>query len=126
MTQGHRRNYTTLTDVTPESKGIGKRRLENAMDRLFRIGAIERGDLGWRDDYRRPAVGLRECAANVRANGAQTRCANAANAPSNPQKSVQQTQQNITPYTTYREGEALGAASPSDQVTGFGSMDGKA
>jgi len=43
----------------PESKGIGQPRLERAMDRLFRIEAIERAEL-WRGDDRKPVFGLRE------------------------------------------------------------------
>lgn len=45
-----------------ESKGIGVKRLEAAMDRLFRINAIERGTLGWDDGHRHPVSGLRETA----------------------------------------------------------------
>ena len=45
-----------------ESKGIGAKRLESAMDRLFRMNAIERGNLGWHDGYRHPVQGLRETA----------------------------------------------------------------
>jgi len=52
-----------------ESKKIGKARLEQAMDRLFRVGAIERGEL-WKDDYRKPVFGLRETAANGAGDGA--------------------------------------------------------
>lgn len=52
-----------------ESKGIGKDRLDKAMDRLFRISAIERAEL-WKGDDRKPVFGLREvrptlCAANA-------------------------------------------------------------
>src|SRR5690606_7489728 len=37
-------NYAPKIFATmPESKGIGRKRLEQAMDRLFRIGRIERG-----------------------------------------------------------------------------------
>lgn len=43
----------------PESKGIGQARLEKAMDRLFRIGAIGRGELPWRTADRKAAQGLR-------------------------------------------------------------------
>jgi RecA-family ATPase len=43
----------------PESKRIGKARLEKAMDRLFRIGKIERGEL-WKGSDRKPVCGLRE------------------------------------------------------------------
>lgn len=43
----------------PEAKGSKKRDLILAMDRLFRAGLIERGEL-WRDDERKLVVGLRE------------------------------------------------------------------
>lgn len=66
----------------PESRGIGKPRLEQAMDRLFRIGRIERAEL-WRGPDRKAVYGLREIpgwgAGNVAGNGAQTLCANAGN-----------------------------------------------
>jgi RecA-family ATPase len=52
----------------PESKGIGKDRLETAMDRLFRISAIERGELPWQSRERHATTGLRETAANGAAN----------------------------------------------------------
>jgi RecA-family ATPase len=58
----------------PESKGIGKDRLELAMDRLFRTGAIERGELPWKSRERHATIGLRETAANGAANGAATSC----------------------------------------------------
>lgn len=71
----------------PESKRIGKVRLERAMDRLFRIDKIERAEL-WKGPDRKPVFGLRETAANgavntVRAtratplNGAEMRAGNA-------------------------------------------------
>ena len=47
----------------PEAKGIGKRRLEAAMERLFRLGRIERAEL-WKGDDRKPVFGLRELAGN--------------------------------------------------------------
>ena len=50
-----------------ESKGIGKRRLEAAMDRLFRIGSIERGEL-WKGDDRHPVFGLRVTRVTVEGN----------------------------------------------------------
>lgn len=66
----------------PESRGIGKPRLEAAMDRLYRIGRIERGEL-WRGPDRKTIYGLRETpgwgAGNVAGNGAQTLCGNAGN-----------------------------------------------
>jgi RecA-family ATPase len=48
-----------------ESKKIGKRRLQAAMDRLYRIGAIERAEL-WKGDDRKPVYGLRETAGDTR------------------------------------------------------------
>lgn len=54
----------------PEAGGIGKVRLEAAMDRLFRIGAIERGELPWKSRERHTAIGLRETAPAGAANGA--------------------------------------------------------
>lgn len=48
----------------PEAGGIGKARLEAAMDRLFRTGAIERGELPWKTRDRHATIGLRESAAN--------------------------------------------------------------
>ncbi|GGC31256.1 hypothetical protein GCM10011371_18360 [Novosphingobium marinum] len=43
----------------PESKKIGKARLEKALDRLFRIGKIERVKL-WKGEDRKWIYGLRE------------------------------------------------------------------
>lgn len=43
----------------PESKKIGKERLSAAMDRLFRLGTIERAEL-WRGKDRKVVSGLRE------------------------------------------------------------------
>ncbi|WP_082385147.1 MULTISPECIES: AAA family ATPase [unclassified Citromicrobium] len=45
----------------PEAKGIGKPRLEKAMDRLFRLDRIERAEL-WKGPDRKWVVGLRETA----------------------------------------------------------------
>lgn len=42
----------------PESKGIGPKRLEAAMEQLLRTGEIERGEL-WRGPDRKPVFGLR-------------------------------------------------------------------
>lgn len=47
----------------PEARGLGKARLEAAMDRLFRINAIERAEV-YRDSDRKPIFGLREAAGN--------------------------------------------------------------
>ncbi|MGD9714033.1 MAG: AAA family ATPase, partial [Thermomicrobiales bacterium] len=57
----------------PESKKIGKARLEKAMDRLFRIGRIERSEL-WKGADRKLIYGLRETAGNtVRETARETR-----------------------------------------------------
>lgn len=70
----------------PESRGIGKVRLEQAMDRLFRIGRIERGEL-WKAADRKVAYGLRETpgwgAGNVAVIPAPTLCADAVNGSAN-------------------------------------------
>lgn len=70
----------------PESRGIGKLRLEQAMDRLFRIGRIERGEL-WKGADRKVAFGLRETpgwgAGNVAVIPAPTQCADAGNGSAN-------------------------------------------
>lgn len=55
-----------IFDKMPESKGIGRKRLVEAMDRLFRIAAIERGFL-WRDTAEgKDIVGLREAPENAK------------------------------------------------------------
>lgn len=46
-----------------ESNRIGKARLERAMERLFRVKAIERAEL-WKGDDRKPVFGLRATAGN--------------------------------------------------------------
>lgn len=46
-----------------EAKGVSKERFEAAMDRLFRVGAIERAEL-WRGPDRKPVYGLRATAGN--------------------------------------------------------------
>lgn len=43
-----------------ESKGIGKKRLQAAMDRLFKTGIIARSVIGWDTVKRRPLEGVRE------------------------------------------------------------------
>lgn len=77
------KNYAPVVFATmPESRRIGKERLDAAMDRLFRIGRIERAEL-WRGDDRKTVFGLRETpnwgAGNAAGNGAETPCVNAGN-----------------------------------------------
>jgi len=69
----------------PEAKSVSKERLDAAMNRLFRLGKIERAEL-WRGEDRKPVYGLREVggdskklAGNAAGNGAETRCGNAGN-----------------------------------------------
>lgn len=52
----------------PESNGIGKDRLAAALDRLWRAGKIERGEL-WKGTDRKMVVGIREVASVVDGNG---------------------------------------------------------
>ncbi|QCI92119.1 AAA family ATPase [Novosphingobium sp. EMRT-2] len=87
-----------------EAKGFKKPQLEAAMDRLFRNGEIEVG-LVCRTG-RKDRFGVRRVCADLRADPAPTPCADPAPTPRRPAPPH-------TPYTTYREGEALGAASPS-------------
>lgn len=71
------RTYAPLVfSKMPEAKGIGKARLEAAMDRLYRTDTIERGFL-WRAD-RKDKYGLRERCADPRADPALTGCADPA------------------------------------------------
>lgn len=93
------RTYAPLVfSKMPEAKGIGKARLEQAMDRLYRIDAIERGFL-WRAD-RKDREGLREKCADPRADPALTGCADPAPTPA-------PTATTHTLYTTYIDGQAL-------------------
>jgi RecA-family ATPase len=54
-----------------ESKGIGRPRLERAMDRLFRIGAIERGYLWVYSGEGKAAHGLRRTEKSATPNGSE-------------------------------------------------------
>lgn len=90
-----------------ESNRIGKSRLEAAMDRLFRIGKIERAEL-WKGDDRKPIFGLRETAGN-----------GAVNTVAPTRETVGKTRENRAgnadethTYTTYSTGAAFGAAAP--------------
>lgn len=57
-----------------ESKGIGQPRLAKAMERLFRLGRIERGKLPWRSDDRKDVFGLRETAGDGAGDAADDTC----------------------------------------------------
>lgn len=104
----------TVFAEMPESKSIGKARLERSMDRLFRIGRIERGFL-WRDTAEgKDRFGLRETSANAPANDPPTRSANDREPAENDRQH--------TPYTYGIEGAALGAAAPSPNRGSDGGM----
>lgn len=91
----------------PEAKGIKKHRLAAAMDRLFRIGAIERGFL-WRDTGEgKDIFGLRETG-NVTGNAPETRSAN-------DRKPAEINRETHPLYTTYISGAANEAAAPDDE-----------
>jgi len=111
------KNYAPLVFAAmPESRKMGKKRLEAAMDRLFRIGRIERAEL-WRGDDRKMIFGLRETpgwgAGNAAGNPAQTPCANAANGGVSDCNPLQQTQGIHTPISKDTGGGPIGAAPPS-------------
>lgn len=92
-------------EAMPEAKGIGKKRLEAAMDRLFRLGKIERAEL-WKGPDRKPVFGLRETAGNAAGNGAETRRGNSGEQGAG-------TAGNTHPPYYVREGGALGGPPPS-------------
>lgn len=99
----------------PESKRIGMARLEAAMERLFRIGRIERGFVGRID--RKDKYGLRECA-EVRADPAPTPRADVRRqgAPSAPAH---------TPIPTVYPGAAIAAAAPDTEPETCPACDGE-
>lgn len=96
-----------------EAKGVSKKRLELAMDRLFRIGAIERAHL-WDGDDRKPVHGLRETAGD-----AENACGQhgAGDVQSTAGDLSAPTVPNTYTYTTYTAGASLGGAAPAT-VTG--------
>lgn len=96
----------------PESLGIGKQRLEAAMDRLFRIQAIERGFL-WRDsDEGKDRSGLRR----VSADSADPTADPTADLPPTLRRHTADPTADSAhthPYTTYKRARPEGAAAPS-------------
>lgn len=123
------KNYAPLVFAgMPESRKMGKKRLEAAMDRLFRIGRIDRAEL-WRGDDRKMVFGLRETpgwgAGNGAGNAAQTPCANAANGALSDCNPLQQTQGEHTPISKDTEGGPIGAAPPSDDDIDWGEGEGE-
>lgn len=97
-----------------ESKKIGRARLEAAMDRLFRIGEIERGFL-WRDAGEgKDRYGLRRASADPARASADL----SADVPLTPSADVPLTARRPplthTLYTTYISGAAEWPAAPND------------
>jgi len=92
----------------PESKRIGKTRLEAAMDRLFKIGQIKR-DFVCRDTIRRRdlhgLIEAPESASNAASNGAQTGATNCV-------KPEAQTATNTHPIPKGIRGAAHGSVAP--------------
>lgn len=93
--------FVAMPDV--KRKGITKQRMVEAMERLFGLGLIERGDAGWDDKKRRPQEGL------IRVGGApQTSAPNAPQtlAPDCPELHAQ------TAPTTYSIPKGISGAGP--------------
>lgn len=75
VSERYSRSYAPAVFATlPDSRDIGKKRLEAAMNSLFKCGRIERAEL-WKDDSRKWVIGLRETPAG---NGAETPAGNGA------------------------------------------------
>lgn len=96
-----------------ESKGVGKLRLERAMDRLFRIGVVERGFL-WRKD-RKDKFGLRRTCVDP-AQGAPTPRADPALTPrADPALTPLQPVDNSHPIYKYIPGAASAGPAPVEE-----------
>lgn len=99
-----------------ESKRIGRARLEAAMDRLFRVGAIERGFIYRDRSEGKDRHGLRPASADL-----------SADVPLTPSADVPLTTRRPppahTPYTTYNPGAAVGQAAPDDEDIDWGDQD---
>jgi len=109
-------NYAPKVFATmAEAKGIRKDRLIAEMDRLFRIGAIERGLL-WRDTAEgKDIFGLRETG-NVTGNRPETRSANDRRPAENDRKTHPLD-------TTYQSSAASWPAAPDDEDLDWGTEE---
>jgi RecA-family ATPase len=125
-------NYAPrVFEKMPESKKIGKDRLEQAMDRLFRINAIERGYLWVQKGEGKPVFGLREIGKGVpdRVAGApETHSEGSGNIPETypkspetyrkhlrkPTDNLPETSPNTPLGTTYHKGSPAEGGEPSD------------
>jgi RecA-family ATPase len=93
-----------------ESKGIGKARLDRAMERLFRLGKIERGEL-WKGDDRKPVFGLRETAGNGAGDTVRATRETVLEAAENRAGNAGETHT----YTYGNKGAPLGVGAPSSE-----------
>lgn len=93
----------------PESKGVGRKRLHAAMDRLFKSGAVHRSVIGWDTVKRRPLEGVREVVGDA-PSAHNARPERAPNPPTTPPLTrtgpSPEPPPHHTPYTTYMEGAA--------------------
>lgn len=102
-----------------EAKGSTKRDLELAMERLFRSGRIERGEL-WKGPDRKPVYGLRETAGDRNADVQKTaeilagdRAGDGAgDGAATAGDHMRDMGADTHPYTTYNPGAAQEAAAP--------------
>src|SRR5690606_1815717 len=114
-------NYAPKIFATmPESKGIGRKRLEQAMDRLFRIEAIERGFL-WRvTGEGRDIHGLRDTSEQPR-EGSENLSDNLPKTYSENLRKPAENDREHTPLdTTYQSGAASWPAAPDDDDLDWG------
>ncbi len=97
----------------PESKRIGRARLEAALERLFRLGTIERGFIYRDHGEGKDRFGLRRASADL-----------SADHPLTPSADVPLTTRPLppahTPYTTYNPGAALEPAAPDTDDLDWG------
>lgn len=114
-------NYAPKIFATmPESKGIGRKRLTDAMDRLFRIEQIERGFI-YRDTAEGKDIhGLRETSGESR-EGSGNLSGNLPETPSGNLRKPAENDRKHTPLdTTYQSGAASWPAAPDDDDLDWG------
>lgn len=114
-------NYAPKIFATmPESKGIGRKRLTDAMDRLFRIEQIGRGFI-YRDTAEGKDIhGLREASGESR-EGSGNLSGNLPETPSGNLRRPAESDRKHTPLdTTYQSGAAPWPAAPDDDDLDWG------
>ncbi|MEN2787857.1 AAA family ATPase [Sphingomonas qilianensis] len=98
----------TVFERMPESKRIGKGRLEAAMERLIRVNRIERALLPWKRD-RKDVFGLRLTCADGCADAASAHCADAPDVSAPNAPDTHSISKDIS-------GAATGAAAPIEEA----------